>query len=99
MTLPMPRPFAKPLFGISLPKGPAIIKHLPVVLSEQEASLPVRLVRVLERLHAHFTYLSEQIDQIERELCQQLGDAAPVCWRSPALPDHGQCCVGGTGDT
>jgi len=59
-------------FGISLPKGPAIIKRLPAVLAEHDAILPPRLVGILERLRAHFNYLSEQIAQLERELTQQL---------------------------
>lgn len=56
-------------FGISLPRGQAIIRRLPAVLAEHE--LP-RLVALLERLQAHFKYLDEQVSQIERELCQQL---------------------------
>lgn len=61
-------------FGISLPKGPAIIKRLPAVLAEHEAALPPRLVGILERLRAHFKYLSEQIAEFERELAQQLSE-------------------------
>ncbi|KOF53112.1 transposase [Achromobacter sp. DMS1] len=57
-------------FGISLPRGQAIIRHLPAVLAGHE--LPPRLVALLERLQTHFKYLDEQIAQIERELCQQL---------------------------
>lgn len=57
-------------FGISLPRGQAIIRRLPAVLAEHE--LPPRLVALLERLQAHFKYLDEQIGQIERELCLQL---------------------------
>lgn len=53
-------------FGISLPRGMAVIRRLPAVLEAQ--SLPPRLVAVLERLQAHFKYLDEQIGQIEREL-------------------------------
>jgi len=57
-------------FGISLPRGQAIIRRLPAVLAEHE--LPPRLVALLERQQEHFKYLDEQIGQIERELCQQL---------------------------
>ncbi|MGY6273754.1 IS110 family RNA-guided transposase [Achromobacter denitrificans] len=57
-------------FGVSLPKGQAIIRRLPAALAEQE--LPPRLVALLERLQTHFKYLDEQVGQIERELCQQL---------------------------
>lgn len=59
-------------FGISLPKGPAILKRLPAVLAEHDAILPPRLLGILERLRAHSNYLSEQIVQLERELTQQL---------------------------
>lgn len=57
-------------FGISLPVGEAVIKRLPSVLAEHR--LPARLVSLLERLHAHFTYLLEQIKDVDRELAQQL---------------------------
>src|SRR5512144_3287200 len=58
-------------FGISLPKGPAILQRLPTVLA-QHTDLPPRLIALLERLHAHFQYLDEQIRQLERELTQQV---------------------------
>jgi len=57
-------------FGVSLPKGMAVIRRLPAVLAAE--SLPSRLVAVLERLQAHFKYLDEQIGQIEHELLSQL---------------------------
>lgn len=57
-------------FGISLPRGMAVIRRLPAVLEAE--SLPPRLVSVLERLHAHFKYLDEQIHQLEHELLSQL---------------------------
>ncbi|MBB5429834.1 transposase [Paraburkholderia sp. JPY158] len=59
-------------FGISLPVGNAVIRRLPAVLSEHP--LPPRLITTLERLHAHFKYLSEQIGEIDRELAMQLAD-------------------------
>jgi transposase len=59
-------------FGISLPVGHAVIRRLPSVLAEQ--ALPARLVALLERLHRHFTYLDEQISDIEKELNRQLQD-------------------------
>lgn len=59
-------------FGISLPIGQAVIKRLPAVLAEH--SLPPRLVAILDRLHAHFKYLTEQIDEIDREMTRQLAD-------------------------
>ena len=61
-------------FGISLPKGPAIIKHLPALLAEREAELPPRLITLIERLRAHVKYLDEQIKSVERELTQQLAE-------------------------
>lgn len=62
-------------FGISLPIGPAAIKRLPAVLAEHaEHSLPPRLIAVLERLHAHFKYLNEQILEIDKELARQLAE-------------------------
>ncbi|CAJ0896122.1 IS110 family RNA-guided transposase [Ralstonia flatus] len=59
-------------FGISLPVGMAAITRLPAVLAEH--TLPPRLVAILERLHAHNKYLSEQIGEIDKELRQQLAD-------------------------
>lgn len=59
-------------FGISLPIGLAVIRRLPAVLAEQP--LPPRLVVLLERLHAHFKYLSEQIGELDKDLARQLAD-------------------------
>ncbi|KVZ47510.1 IS110 family transposase [Burkholderia ubonensis] len=59
-------------FGISLPVGQAVIARLPAVLADH--SLPARLITILERLHAHFKYLSEQIGEIDREMVRQLAD-------------------------
>ena len=61
-------------FGISLPKGPAIIKRLPALLAERQAALPPRLITLIERLRAHVKYLDEQIKSVERELTQQLAE-------------------------
>lgn len=61
-------------FGISLPVGHAVVKRLSLVLAEHE--LPPRLVAILERLHAHFKYLTEQIGDIEKEIQRQLSDDA-----------------------
>jgi transposase len=57
-------------FGISLPKGPAVIKRLPSVLAEQR--LPARLVILLERLRDQHRALDAQIVEIERDLMAQL---------------------------
>jgi transposase len=59
-------------FGISLPVGNAVITRLPTVLAEH--SLPPRLIAILERLHAHFKYLSEQIGELDKDLARQLAD-------------------------
>ncbi len=53
-------------FGISLPRGEAVIKRLSLVLAEHE--LPDYLLRLLMRLHAHYLYLVEQIAELEVEL-------------------------------
>ncbi|MEA3125817.1 MAG: hypothetical protein QOD67_2836, partial [Caballeronia sp.] len=39
-----------------------------------EQALPPHLVVLLERLHAHFKYLSEQIGEIDKDLARQLAD-------------------------
>ena len=59
-------------FGISLPIGDAVIKRLPSVLAEHP--LPARLASLLERQHAHFKYLLEQIKEVDWELAWQLGE-------------------------
>ncbi|MDQ7101660.1 IS110 family transposase [Serratia sp. MF2] len=53
-------------FGISMPRGIAVIKRLSAVLEEHR--LPPYLTRLLVRLHQHYTYLSEQIEVLEQEL-------------------------------
>ena len=57
-------------FGVSLPKGKAVIRRLTNVLEENE--LPENLVRLLLRLHDHFVYLDEQIKDIEKILENEL---------------------------
>jgi transposase len=59
-------------FGHSLPAGKAAITHLPAVLAEH--SFPPNLITIIERLHAHFKYLSEQIGETDREIARQLAD-------------------------
>ncbi|MCO5396577.1 IS110 family transposase [Ralstonia soli] len=59
-------------FGISLPVGLAVIKRLPAVLAE--SPLPPRMVDLLERLHAHFKHLGEQIGEIDQEMGRQLAE-------------------------
>lgn len=57
-------------FGISMPKGIAVIKRLSTVLAEHP--LPPYLVQVLLRLQAHYHYLVEQITEIETALSQEI---------------------------
>ncbi|UHG95127.1 IS110 family transposase [Pseudomonas sp. 7-41] len=57
-------------FGISLPLGRTVIKRLPSILAEHE--LPIRLSTLLQRLHAHFGYLDEQITQLDKQMAGQL---------------------------
>lgn len=54
-------------FGVSLPRGMAVIRRLPTVQAAE--SLPPRLVALPERLQAHFKHPD---GQIERELLLQL---------------------------
>ncbi len=53
-------------FGISMPKGIAVIKRLSEVISEHD--LPPYLVQLLQRLHAHYLYLVGQLNEIEKEI-------------------------------
>lgn len=59
-------------FGISLPKGLAIMKRLPSVLAEHD--LPGSLTALLQRLHTHFCYLDEQVKELDKELSSQLAE-------------------------
>ncbi|MGX8940047.1 IS110 family RNA-guided transposase [Symbiopectobacterium sp. Eva_TO] len=57
-------------FGISMPKGIAVIKRLSAVLADND--LPPYLAQLLLRLHDHYQYLVGQIAELERELGQAL---------------------------
>lgn len=59
-------------FGVSLPKGLALMRRLPDTLADRE--LPNRLVVLLMRLHAHFCYLDDQIKDLDREIADQLAE-------------------------
>jgi len=74
------------VFGISLPKGVAIMKRFPSVLAEHE--VPVRLRVLLQRKHDHFVYLDEQIKSLDKELASQLADDDLGC-RLLSLPRVG----------
>jgi len=50
-------------FGISLPRGLAIMKRMPVILTQHE--LPTRLMTLLDRLREHFNYLDGQIKDLD----------------------------------
>lgn len=73
-------------FGVTLPVGNAVVRRLPALPVEH--SLPPRLIAILERLHAHFKYLSEQIGEIEKELNRQLADDA-IAQRLLTIPGVG----------
>jgi transposase len=57
-------------FGFSLPRGVALLRRLPAVLSHE--TLPARLVALVERLRAQVGYLDQQLQQIEQELLAAL---------------------------
>ncbi|WP_099143513.1 IS110 family transposase, partial [Xenorhabdus kozodoii] len=57
-------------FGISMPRGIAVIRRLATVLEENE--LPAYLERLLLRQHAHYLYLCQQINEVEQELKNHL---------------------------
>lgn len=85
-------------FGISLPRGLAIMKRLSSVLAEHE--LPVRLTVLLQRLHDHFVYLDGQIKELDKELAGQLAnDDLGSRFAEPAVcrADHRQPAGCGNG--
>jgi len=53
-------------FGISLPRGAALMSRLPTVLDHE--TLPPRLVGLVVRLHAQVHYLEEQLRQVVQDL-------------------------------
>ena len=68
-----------------------------------EHELPARLITMLERLHAHFKYLEQQIAEIDKELASQLGDddlgqrlmtilvsarSLPACWPPSSVTEN-----------
>ncbi|ASY81490.1 IS110 family transposase [Pectobacterium polaris] len=59
-------------FGISMPRGIAVIRRLTAVLEEHQ--LPPYLTRLLLRLHQHYSSLSEQIEGLEQELKTHMAD-------------------------
>lgn len=59
-------------FGVSLPRGLALIRRLPDTLADCE--LPHRLMVLLMHLHAHFCYLDDQIKELDRDIADQLAE-------------------------
>jgi Transposase and inactivated derivatives len=59
-------------FGVSLPRGIAVIRRLATVLEEND--FPPYLVRVLSRLHRHYVYLSGEIEEVDKELKNHLAE-------------------------
>jgi transposase len=57
-------------FGIVLPASKATPRRLPDVLALHD--LQPRLIQLVYRLHAHYQYLDQQIDEVERDLSSQL---------------------------
>ncbi|CAB3807951.1 hypothetical protein LMG28690_06938 [Paraburkholderia caffeinilytica] len=57
-------------FGIVVPLSRATLRRLPDVLAVQE--LPLRLIELIHRLHAHYLHLDQQINDVERDLTSQL---------------------------
>ncbi|MGP1124398.1 IS110 family transposase, partial [Serratia sp. CY47444] len=59
-------------FGISMPRGRAVIRRLTAVLEEHP--LPPYLTRLLLQVRQHYVYLSEQIEGVEQELKTHMAD-------------------------
>ncbi|EMJ4069610.1 IS110 family transposase [Pseudomonas aeruginosa] len=59
-------------FGISLPKGLSLVRHLSNTLAEHE--LPPRLCLLLMRLHSHFCYLEQQLGELDKEMASELAE-------------------------
>ena len=57
-------------FGIVVPLSRTTLRRLPDVLAVHD--LPPRLIQLIHRLHAHYRYLDQQIDDVERDLTSQL---------------------------
>ncbi|WP_027796000.1 IS110 family RNA-guided transposase [Paraburkholderia acidipaludis] len=57
-------------FGIVVPLSRATLRRLPDALALHD--LPPRLVQLIDRLHSHYRYLDQQVDDIERDLTSQL---------------------------
>jgi transposase len=59
-------------FGIVVPLSRATLRALPDALATHD--LPPRLTQLIDRLHAHYRYLDQQVQEVERDLTAQLRD-------------------------
>ena len=73
-------------FGISVPRGAAVISRLSTILEDN--SLPLYLSQLLLKLQQHYHYLVEQIKDLESQLKRKL-DEDEVGQRLLSIP-----CVG-----
>ncbi|QAS64945.1 transposase [Klebsiella michiganensis] len=73
-------------FGISVPRGAAVISRLSTILEDN--SLPLCLSQLLLKLQQHYHYLVEQIKDLESQLKRKL-DEDEVGQRLLSIP-----CVG-----
>ncbi|WP_342338024.1 transposase (plasmid) [Citrobacter freundii] len=73
-------------FGISVPRGAAVISRLSTLL--EDSSLPLYLSQLLLKLQQHYHYLVEQIKILESQLKRKL-DEDEVGQRLLSIP-----CVG-----
>lgn len=64
-------------FGISLPRGAALLSRLPAVVDRER--LPPRLVALAARLREQVHYLSQQVRDVEQELVAALGEDDCSC--------------------
>lgn len=62
-------------FGISLPKGHAVMKRLFSWLAQQKQSLPPLLMQELGGLHEHYSELDSKVRQQEKKLRQRVDDS------------------------
>ncbi|ERO99907.1 transposase [Enterobacter sp. MGH 14] len=69
-------------FGISVPRGAAVISRLSTLL--EDSSLPLYLSQLLLKLQQHYHYLVEQIKDLESQLKRKLdGTVAKLAMRQP----------------
>lgn len=59
-------------FGISVPRGAAVINRLSIIL--EDSSFPLYLSQLLLKLQQHYHYFMEQIKELEVQLKQKLNE-------------------------